>query len=92
MVAKWCQIRGAANIIGIDSVPERLELASKLGINIINYSEVNDVYKVLTKSYPDGIDVGIECVGFEYSKTFRFYIIWFFISFLSIKLLLLNIN
>jgi threonine dehydrogenase-like Zn-dependent dehydrogenase len=71
MVAKWCQIRGASRVIGIDSVTERIDKAKTLGITTINHNEVDDVYQEITKWYPDGIDVGIECVGFEYPKTFR---------------------
>ena len=40
MAARWCQIRGAKKIIGIDRVPERLEIAKNiLKIDIIDFSQ-----------------------------------------------------
>jgi len=68
--ARWCQIVGAKRVIGIDWVPERLELAKKLGIEVINYKE-QDVYKTSQEMVPGGYDVAIECVGFEYAKTWK---------------------
>jgi len=71
LVARWCQIRGASRIFGIDNVPERLELASKvLGIETINYNEV-DVVQYFKENLKDGLDAGIECAGFEYAKTLK---------------------
>jgi threonine dehydrogenase-like Zn-dependent dehydrogenase len=71
MCARWCQIIGASRIIGIDDVPERLELARNfLHIETLDYNEV-DVEKELVKMFPDGIDAAIECVGFEYAKTMK---------------------
>ena len=46
--ARWCQILGAKRIIGIDCVPERLEIASKhLGIETINFKEHDTTKKLL---------------------------------------------
>ena len=46
--ARWCQILGAKRIIGIDCVPERLEIASKqLGIETINFKEYDTTKKLL---------------------------------------------
>jgi len=71
LACRWCQIKGAAAVIGIDRVPERLELAKKsLGIDVINFDEA-DVVTTLNKLYPHGIDAGIECAGSEYAKSFR---------------------
>jgi len=71
MAARWCQIRKAGRIIGIDCVPERLALAkNRLGIETINFKE-QDVLKTLDKMVPGGVDVGIEAAGFEYSTTIR---------------------
>jgi len=71
MVARWCQIRGASKIIGIDCVPERLRLAkNQLGIDILDFKEVK-VLEQIARLFPDGLDVGIECVGFEYATTWR---------------------
>lgn len=71
LAARWCQIRGAARIIGIDCIPERLKLArEQLGIETVNYDEVN-VIKYISEKVPDGLDAGIECAGFEYAKTLQ---------------------
>jgi threonine dehydrogenase-like Zn-dependent dehydrogenase len=43
LTARWCQLKKAKTIIGIDHVPERLELGKKLGIRVINFDE-EDVY------------------------------------------------
>lgn len=67
--ARWCQIRGASKIVGIDCIPERLQLAkTHLGIDVINYKEA-DVCKTLMKMIPGGVDCSIEAAGFEYAKT-----------------------
>jgi len=69
LACRWAQIKGAAQVIGIDRVPERLELAKKsLGVDVINYDKT-DVYKTLMQLYPNGVDAGLECVGSEYAKT-----------------------
>jgi len=67
MAARWCQIRKAGRIIGIDSVPERLDFAKKMGIEVLNFKEVN-ILKSL-QEMTGGLDAGIECAGFEYPKT-----------------------
>jgi threonine dehydrogenase-like Zn-dependent dehydrogenase len=69
LCANWCQLRGAARIIGIDCVPERLLIAKeRLGIEIINFKQ-QDVVKTLQVLFPEGLDVCIECAGFDYAKT-----------------------
>jgi len=68
LAARWCQIRKAGRIIGIDCVPERIELAKKLGIEVINFKECNTAETIL-KSVPGGLDCSIECAGFDYATT-----------------------
>jgi threonine dehydrogenase-like Zn-dependent dehydrogenase len=69
LVARWCQILGASRIIGIENVPERIRIAKEvLGIEVLDFKEV-DITQQLFKMFPDGVDVGIECVGFEYAKS-----------------------
>jgi len=71
MAARWCQIRGARRIIGIDCVPERLAVAkNRLKIETINFKEQN-VCKTLEQMVPGGVDCGIEAAGFEYATTMR---------------------
>lgn len=46
--ARWCQILGAKRIIGIDCVPERLDIAQKyLGIETINFKQHDTTKKLL---------------------------------------------
>jgi len=69
MIARWCQILKAGRIIGIDSVPQRLDVAQRvLGIEVINFAE-KDVCKTIAELVPGGLDVSIEAAGFEYPKT-----------------------
>jgi len=68
LTARWCQIRKAKRIVGIDCVPERLAIAKNLGIELIDFSK-EDTVKTLLSMVPGGVDVAIECVGFEWSKT-----------------------
>jgi threonine dehydrogenase-like Zn-dependent dehydrogenase len=71
MAARWCQIKKAARIIGIDCVPERLRLAHNyLKIETINFKE-QDVCKTLAELVPGGPDVAIEAAGFEYATTLK---------------------
>jgi len=69
MAARWCQIRGAKTVIGIDCVPERLRLASlHMKIDTINFKE-QKVVDTIFKLVPGGVDCAIECAGFEYAST-----------------------
>jgi len=46
----------------------RLELAKQLGIEVINFKEKGTIESVLNL-VPGGVDVAIECAGFEYAKS-----------------------
>jgi len=70
MAARWCQIRKAGKIVGIECVKERIEAGRKLGIEVIDFKEV-DVYKRVREIVPGGFDCAIECAGFEYAKTLK---------------------
>jgi len=70
MAARWCQIRKAGKIIGIECVPERITAGRKLGITVIDFKN-EDVCKRLQELVPGGLDCGIECAGFEYAKTLK---------------------
>lgn len=66
LAARWCQIRKARRIVGIDSVKERLDIARNvLNIETINFKEQKTV-KTLLEWFPTGVDCAIECAGFEY--------------------------
>jgi threonine dehydrogenase-like Zn-dependent dehydrogenase len=70
LIARWAQILKARKIIGIDCVPERLEMARSLGINVINFKN-EDTVKRIAELVPGGVDVAIEAAGFEYSTTWK---------------------
>jgi threonine dehydrogenase-like Zn-dependent dehydrogenase len=63
---------GAARVIAVDCVPERLALAAKLGAETINYKAIPSGSTVPTEFLlmaPGGADVTIEAVGFRYAKS-----------------------
>lgn len=66
--ARWCQLLGAKRIIGIDSVDERIQIAKQLGIETINFKEV-DTTKTLLEMEPNGVDCSLEAAGFDYAKS-----------------------
>ncbi|KAF8155536.1 GroES-like protein [Crassisporium funariophilum] len=69
-VARWCQLKGASRIIGIDRVPDRLAKAQELlGIETINFSEFSDVPKRVYELVPRGFDATIDCGSFHEPKT-----------------------
>lgn len=71
MCARWCQLKGARQIIGIDTVSDRLELARRaLGIDVFNHNDHNDNASHI-KQLTNGrdLDVGIECAGFDYAQS-----------------------
>jgi len=65
MTAYWAKKMGASRVVGIDTVPERLEVARKLGIDTIDFKAKN-VMDTIKDMFPEGLDVGIECAGGEY--------------------------
>ncbi|KAG0146106.1 hypothetical protein CROQUDRAFT_44827 [Cronartium quercuum f. sp. fusiforme G11] len=67
--AKWCKLAGAKRVIGIDRVPERLEMASKkLDCDVINYEVDTDVVKAIYALEPEGVDCAIDAAAFRYTK------------------------
>lgn len=70
--ARWCQIKGAKRIVGIDSVPERLSLAmNSLGIEVIDRSDMKSqqLCDELLQLEPKGFSVCVEAVGFRFPVT-----------------------
>ena len=58
------KLRGAALIIGVDSVPARLEMARRFGANVvINYKEEDAVAAIKRLTDGRGADVTIEALG-----------------------------
>lgn len=66
--ARWCQILGAKRIIGIDCVEQRIQLAQQLGIETINFNEVDTTQRLLEME-PNGVDCCLEAAGFDYAKS-----------------------
>jgi threonine dehydrogenase-like Zn-dependent dehydrogenase len=67
---KWAQLKGAKRVIGVDRVPERLAFArEKLGIEVIDFSQVKDVPAEIAKLVPGGLDVSIDAGTFHQPKT-----------------------
>jgi alcohol dehydrogenase len=59
--AKLC---GAAMIIGVDAVPERLRIARQLGADhVINFSTTDPVDEIMHLTDGRGVDVAIEALG-----------------------------
>jgi threonine dehydrogenase-like Zn-dependent dehydrogenase len=58
------RLRGAALIVGVDSVPGRLALAKRFGANVvINYKEADPVAAIKRLTDGRGADVTIEALG-----------------------------
>jgi threonine dehydrogenase-like Zn-dependent dehydrogenase len=66
MCARIARLKGAATVIGIDSVPERLAMARRHGVEAIDSSEHEDVPAMIREMTdgrgPDGV---IDAVGME---------------------------
>jgi len=64
---EWAFIMGASKVVAIDWVPERLEMARRLGADTINFTE-EDPVKLILEKY-GGLDRAIDCAGFRYAKS-----------------------
>ncbi len=68
MCARMALHQGAGRIIGVDNVPERLAMASKWGVQTIDFSAVENVRDVvLDLTDGRGLDAAIDAVGMEAS-------------------------
>jgi threonine dehydrogenase-like Zn-dependent dehydrogenase len=68
MCARIALHRGAARVLGVDRVPERLAMAARHGVETIDFEAVDDVPK-LVRELTDGrgVDAAIDAVGMEAS-------------------------
>ncbi|HSW14702.1 MAG TPA: NAD(P)-dependent alcohol dehydrogenase [Solimonas sp.] len=58
------KLQGATRIIGVDGVPERLEMARRLGADVlINYHDTDPVSEIMRITGGRGVDVAIEALG-----------------------------
>jgi threonine dehydrogenase-like Zn-dependent dehydrogenase len=70
MTAKWATILGAKMVIGIDCIPERLDLAKdKLQIETINFKQEDVLKRIHEILGANELDCAIECAGFDYSHS-----------------------
>ena len=68
MCARIAMYVGAGRVIGVDNVPERLALASKWGVQTIDFSAVDSVRDVILNLTDNrGVDSAIDAVGMEAS-------------------------
>jgi NADPH:quinone reductase-like Zn-dependent oxidoreductase len=66
MAARSALLSGADRVISIDRIPERLELAQKLGAETIDYTAVDSVQETLREANGGrGPDACIDAVGME---------------------------
>lgn len=64
------KLMGASNIIGVDCIPSRMNVAKQLGANhLINFKEHDAVEQIMKLTDGRGVDVAIEALGTE--KTFQ---------------------
>jgi len=68
MCARMALHQGAGRVIGIDNVPERLTMASRWGVQTVDFSAVENVRDVvLDLTGGRGLDAAIDAVGMEAS-------------------------
>jgi threonine dehydrogenase-like Zn-dependent dehydrogenase len=66
MAARIARHLGVERVIGVDLVPERLALASRAGIEVLDMTEVDDVSQALIElTGGRGPDAVVEAVGME---------------------------
>jgi alcohol dehydrogenase len=64
MATAGARARGCGLIIGVDTVPDRLEVSRKFGANVvINAAETNAVQEIMNLTGGQGVDVAVEAVG-----------------------------
>lgn len=60
------KLKGATNIIVVDQVPARLEIARKMGADhVIDFSKVDPVAEIMRITDDRGVDVSIEALGLQ---------------------------
>ena len=68
MAAYSCLLRGAAEVYSVDHVKERLDKAAEMGAIPINYDEADPVQQIRDRRNGDGVDKGIDAVGYQATK------------------------
>ena len=71
MASRIALHRGAGRVFGIDSVPERLAMARRYGVETIDFGAVDSVPKLVRElTEGRGVDSAIDAVGMEAHATF----------------------
>ena len=65
MAAYSAVLRGASTVFSVDHVQERLDKAAEIGAIPINYDESNPVDQIKAHLDGDGVDKGIDAVGYQ---------------------------
>ena len=65
MAALSAVTKGAAKVMVVDRIPDRLRLADQIGAMTIDDSQVNPVDAVMAETKGLGADRGCECVGYQ---------------------------
>jgi len=68
MAAYSCLLRGAAQVFSVDHVVERLDKAKEIGATPINYDEGDPVQQIKDLRGGNGVDKGIDAVGYQATK------------------------
>ena len=68
MAAYSCLLRGAAEVYSVDHVKERLDKAAEIGAIPINYDEADPVQQIKDRRNGNGVDKGIDAVGYQATK------------------------
>ncbi|CAN5232438.1 zinc-dependent alcohol dehydrogenase [soil metagenome] len=68
MCARIAMHQGVGRVIGVDNVPERLDMAARYGVETVDFRAVDRVRDVvLEMTEGRGVDAGIDAVGMEAS-------------------------
>lgn len=60
------KLKGATTIIGVDAVPERLEIAKRMGADhAVDFNKVDPVDEIMRITDGRGVDVAIEALGLQ---------------------------
>ncbi|HEX7277521.1 MAG TPA: alcohol dehydrogenase catalytic domain-containing protein [Acidimicrobiales bacterium] len=72
MAARIALHRGAGRVIGVDQVPERLDMAARHGVETIDFSEVKDATEAIADLTRGSLcHAAIDAVGMEASGSLR---------------------
>lgn len=58
-------LKGASQVFVVDKEPDRLALAEQIGATAVDFSKVDPTAFIPDQTDGDGVDCGIECVGYQ---------------------------